>query len=219
VLGALTPYRSLPEEARAKAASTVARVGPVVAAVDPQNGYLTVAALLASAPGDRPFTVQELQVLEREAARPRFEYPRKDAPEQLREMAKRFDPDHAGMWAALTALGAPVPVFRLWQRAQATQDPRLRARAAQALLLISKRLQHAGTTLEKSLALALEEQAAEIRLDEASVRSISERRQAFSEWQAATVAARKRLGTWPFAASWREWSPEDEIGYMQRLVE
>ena len=217
VLGALTPFAAIQGVDARAAADAAAHVGRVVVAALPDDGYMELAALLATAPGTVPFKADDLALIERALQKPRFEYPRNGSLTHLRQFAIRVDPQHVDLRAWSAALGASVPVYRLWQRAEAIQDPELRARAGRVLQAVASRLRDAGTTLEKSLSLALEVKGAELRGDSSAVEAAKAARARWWELQRETEAGRKRMGNWPFAAAWREWTPSGEIAYAQLL--
>lgn len=219
VLGALTPFAEVAGVDRRAASDAAARAGRVVASADPNNGYMSLAALLAAAPGDRPFSAAELAVIEGALQKPRFEYPRDESLAQLREVAIRVDPRYGSLRAWSAALGGSVPLFRMWQRAEAVKDPELRARAGHVVQQVGVRFRGAGAALERALSVALEVKGAELRGDAAALEAAKEAQERWWELQQGAEAARKRMGNWPFAAEWQEWAPSGEVAYMQRLIE
>ncbi|ACL63741.1 hypothetical protein A2cp1_0384 [Anaeromyxobacter dehalogenans 2CP-1] len=219
VLGALTPFAAIKGIDAQAASRAAAHVGRVVVAAEPDNGYMELASLLAAAPGTVPFNADDLSAIERALGKPRFEYPREGSLTQLRQLAAHFDPGHAELRAWSAALGASVPLFRLWQRAEAVKDPELRVRAGRVLQAVGLRLREAGTALEKSLSFALEVKGAELRGDAAAVEAAKAARAQWWAWHQATEDARRRMGNWPFAAGWREWTPAGEVAYMRKLTD
>jgi len=71
----------------------------------------------------------DLALLAKAVAKPRFELPRRETLAQMEQMATRLDAKHGVMRARSAALGAPAPLMRLSQRAEATQEPAFRRRA------------------------------------------------------------------------------------------
>jgi hypothetical protein len=64
VLGALTPFADVAEVDPRVASDAAARASRIVASADPDNGYMALAGLLATAPGDVPFSTADLVVIE-----------------------------------------------------------------------------------------------------------------------------------------------------------
>lgn len=217
ILGALTFYDPMPDELRQDAQRVAARVGPIVAARDPANGYLALAAWLASGANDTPMSADDLALLQEAVAKPRFELPRREMLAELRHMAAGLDAKHGAMRAQMAALGAPLPLMRLWKRAEATREPASRARAGVLLAATAKRLESSGTMLERMISGVLADTAARLSGDErriASVRAELERARASMN---ALREEQKRLGTWPFAGPWREWDPSREMEHFERF--
>ncbi len=218
ILAALTPFEPMPAEFTAEAHRMAIRVAPVVAAADRTNGYLDVAGWLASGPGDAAMSIDDLVLLERAVSKVRFELPRHEMLVQMEDMASRLDTKYGVMRARRAALGAPVPLMRLSQRAEATQEPALRRRAGDLLTAMAKRLESSGTMLERMLSLSLASKGAklggdELRLD--AIRTDIDRSRASMN---AMTEAQKQLGTWPFAAPWRELDPAREMEHFERFV-
>jgi hypothetical protein len=218
ILGALTPFEPMPKEFRAEAHRVAIRLAPVVAAGDRSNGYLDVAGWLASGPGDAPLSGNDLALLEKAVSQPRFELPRREMLAQMEEMATRLDAKYGLMRARRAALGAPVPLMRLSQRAEATQDPALRRRAGDLLSAVAKRLESSGTMLERMLSLSLASKGAKLGGDERRLAAIREDIDRSRAAMNAMTEAQKQLGTWPFAASWREWDPSREMEHFERFA-
>jgi hypothetical protein len=219
VLGALTPFAEVAGVDRRAASDAAAHAGRIVASADPHNGYMALAALLAAAPGDVPFSAADLAVIEGALQKPRFEYPRDESLAQLREVAARVDPPHGNLRAWSAALGNSVPLFRVWQRAEAVKEAELRVRAGRVLQQIGARLRVAGAMLDKNLSFALEVKGAVLRGDATAVEAAKADQARWWQLQQAGEVARKRMGNWPFAAAWREWTATGEVAYVQRLVD
>lgn len=218
ILSALTFYDPMPVELRQDARRVAARVAPIVAARDPANGYLALAGWLASGANDTPMSADDLALLQEAVAKPRFELPRREMLGELRQMAAGLDAKHGLMRANSAALGAPVPLMRLWKRAEATCEPAARARASVLLAATAKRLESSGTMLERMISGALADAGARLSGDErriASVRAELERARASMN---ALREEQKRLGTWPFAGPWREWDPSREMEHFERFA-
>jgi hypothetical protein len=219
VLGALTPFTDVAGVDPRAASEAAAHAGRAVASADPENGYLALARLLAVAPGHAPFSADDLAVIEGALKKPRFEYPREQSLTHFRQFAVRVDPQHADLRAFSAALGGSLPLFRVWQRAEAVKTAELRARAGHVVQQVGARFRGAGTGLEKALGLALEVKGAELRGDAAALEAAKADQTQWWKLQQGAEAARKRMGNWPFAAGWREWTPSGEVAYMQRLVD
>jgi hypothetical protein len=83
---------------------------------------------------------------------------------------------------------------------------------------MAKRLESSGTMLERMLSLSLASKGAklggdELRLD--AIRTDIDRSRASMN---AMTEAQKQLGTWPFAAPWREWDAAREMEHFERFV-
>jgi hypothetical protein len=220
ILAALTPPADVGGVDRSSAARVAAaHVGRVVVAADPDNGYLALAATLASIPGYAPLDSQDLAGIERALQKPRFEYPRDEAMRQFREIAVRIDPRHGELRAWSAALGGSIPLYRLWKRAELVEDGELRVRAGRVLQDVGKRFRNAGTTLEYALSVMLEQKGAQLSGDAAAVDAVRVEVTRWSEWRQSAERARKRMGNWPFAAVWREGTPSSEVAQMRKLVE
>ena len=219
ILAALTPYEPMPSEFSEEARGVASRLAPIVTAADRANGYLSLAAWLPSGPGDVGLSVDDLTLLEAAVAKPRFEVPRRAILAELLEVASRLDDQYGSIRARRVALGTPVPLMRLWKRAEATQQPALRHRAGDLLTATAKRLEPSGAMLERMLSLALAEKGATLGGDErrivvvhADVKRVRASLNAMREDQT-------RLGTWPFAGPWREWDAVREMEHFQRFVQ
>lgn len=215
VLAALTPFEPVPAELQADARRVAAAVGQVVTHADPDNGYLAVAAWLASGPGSDPMTAQDLALLEDAASRPRFAVPRREMGAELKMLATRLDPAHGTLRANRAALGTSVPLYRLWQRAEATPDGPLRARAGNVLLTVAGRLACSGTLLERMLGVALAQKGAKLSASGALPDAFRADAMRFQEWYHAMTTRSKRAGTWPFAGAWRNWDPDRELEHFE----
>ncbi len=219
ILEAVAPYEPLPAEARADARRAAARVGRVVAKIDLANGYLGVAAWLASSASDDAMSSADLTLLEAAVARPRFEVPRRDLLEQLRVLATRFDPTYGELRARSAAMGLPVPLYRLRQRAEATRDVALRRRAGALLTRVAERLACSGTMLERMLGVSLAGKGAALSDDATRRERIRAEVTRIQASMRAMTEAQKQLGLWPFAGPWRNWDADREVEYFQGLVE
>lgn len=218
ILGALTPFEPMPAEFRAEAHRVAIRIAPIVAAADRANGYLDVAGWLASGPGDAPLSGDDLALLERAVSKRHFDLPRREMLAQMEEMATRLDARYGMIRARRAALGAPVPLMRLSQRAEATREPALRSRAGDLLTAMAKRLESSGTMLERMLSVSLASKGAKLGGDKrriAVVRADMDRARAS---MSAMTEGDRHLGTWPFAAPWREWDPAREMEHFERFV-
>jgi hypothetical protein len=218
ILAALTFFEPMPDEFRDDARRVAARVGPIVRAADPTNGYLALAAWLASGSNDSPVSVEDLALLQDAVAKPRFEVPRREMLAELLQMASRVDAKHGAMRARVAALGAPVPVMRLWKRAEATEEPAVRSRVSTLLAATAKRLESSGTMLERMLALALTDVAARLSGDERRIASVRARVDRGRASMNGMREEQKRLGTWPFAGPWRDWDPAREMEHFGRFA-
>jgi hypothetical protein len=190
----------MPDELGDDARRVAARVGAIVAAADPTNGYLMLAAWLASRSNDTPMSAQDIALLQEAVAKPRFEVPRREMLAELHQMASRVDAKHGAMRAGMAALGAPVPLMRLWKRAEASEEPAVRGRASDLLAATAKRLESSGTMLERMLALALADAGARLSGDERRIASVRAEVKCGRASMNAMREEQKRLGTWPFAA-------------------
>lgn len=194
-----------------------ARVGRAVSATDPSNGYLDLAAWLALGAGTDPISSSDASAIERAVAKPRFEVPRPALFEQLRRMADRIDPPSANLRARTASIGIPVPVFRLWQRTEATKDGSVRLRAARVMSKIASRFACSGTILERMLAAALAGKSAEI-LESLERAEVLRAQEALRTWREAMTDAQKKLGTWPLAAALCDLDVTREVERYERLV-
>jgi hypothetical protein len=218
ILGALTPYEPLPNQLATQAQRVAARVAPLVAAADPDNGYLTVAGWLPSGFRDQPLSREDLVLLERAVGSRRFELPRRRMLTELQDLATGFDPRYGVLRARAAALGAPVPLMRLWQRADATKDPGARLRAGAVLIATAERLASSGILLERMLALALAQKGARLSGDESRIADADAEAQRQRAELQIMQDGPKRLGTWPFASPWRDWNPERELEHFRRFL-
>jgi hypothetical protein len=226
VLVSLSPSRfgpPIPELLREEVSRVVARVAPRVIAADPGNGLLALASWMASAGEDVPLDGDDLDLIQRAVAQPRFEIPRREFVREAQGMASRIDPRYApirGMFAAMVGMGgALLPITRLSDRAVATTEPDLRLRASPVLAKAAKRLEGSGRLLDRMLSLILLDTSAKLRGDEESAAQVRtqidhERRRGDGLREGA-----KRLGTWPFAERLRDWDPDGETARLLRLAE
>jgi hypothetical protein len=215
ILAALMPRAEVPGSKDLM--QIAARVGRAVSATDPSNGYLDLAAWLALGAGTDPISSRDASAIERAVAKPRFEVPRPALLEQLRRMADRIDPPSANLRARTASIGIPVPVFRLWQRTEATKDGSVRLRAARVMSKIASRFACSGTILERMLAVALAGKSADI-LESPERAEVLRAQEALRTWREAMTDAQKKLGTWPLAAALRDLDVTREVERYERLV-
>lgn len=220
VLSLLAPSKDDSAELRAKKGRAARRVGAAVAAVDPQNGYLAVAAALAGESDEAPLDGATLVKLEDAAALPRFEYPRRTVRSEMVVSARRADAARGDLRAASAALGSPVDaVVTLWRRAEATSDPAIRTRVARVLQVAGDGFESSNVLLERNLAVTLQFSAALLSGDSDRISRARAKRESVRTWSEGLRVARARLGIWPLVSDWREWDAEDEVPYMERLRE
>ena len=219
ILQTVAPYESLPSAAVGDAKRAAERVGSAVAKTDPSNGYFVVAAWLASGAAQDPMSASDLSLLEAAAERPRFEVPRRELIEQLRVLARRFDPKYGELRARSAAMAAPVPLFRLWQRADATTDASLRRRAGAILSRLAARLACSGTMLERMLGISLAGKGAALVGDEGRREAIRAGQSRLQAANRSMTEAQKQLGVWPFAGPWRDWDADREMEYFESLLD
>jgi hypothetical protein len=215
ILAVLMPGESVPPSEEARRAAE--RVGRLVIDADPTNGYLALAAWLATGSETDPVTESDLATLEAALGKPRFEVPRRAVFEQLRTMAARVDPQHADLRARGASLGTPVVVFRLWQRAESTKDADARRRAGLVMGAIASRFACSGTILERMLGAALARKGADLAGSSDQL-AIHRAQDAIHAWRSAMTEAQRRLGTWPFAASLRNLDVTREVARYERLA-
>jgi hypothetical protein len=204
-------------------AAAVARVGRVLSSVEPENGYWDFVAWEASGPRGAPLTVTDLDRLERQAGRPRFELPRDRLMLELRTLAERFDPEHARCQAGMAALGIGAPLFVLGMRAEATSwdgpgGAELKARTGRVMIAIGGRLASSRTYLERIVGVSLVTRGARLSGEpqaiEAAERTAREERDRYHR----ALEASRKAGTWPFSSDCRDWSP-DEVTFFERYLD
>ena len=200
--------------ARAASAEDAARrVGKATVESDPGNGDFRLAAWLATGSSNEPFTRDDMDLLEDALARPRFEIPRTELLEELRALAHRWAPEHAGVWGAAASMGLGNAAALLWHRSDVTNwgsppSAAVRSRASKVLLgmgeptvsLANDPRLHDRERPRIEGCQAERRPGYRIRRSEplGSVPGLASR---------GDCPAQKRLGTWPFAARWREWTP------------
>jgi hypothetical protein len=216
ILSVLTYAPKDPEMAEKRAAAA-GRVGPLVSATDPGNGYLALLAFLASDPAD-PLSARDLDQLEEAIGKPQFKMPRQRMLGELKSTAQRLDLRYSEIHARMAALRIPVPLVALWKRADATTDPVLRRRASALLMAAGKRLEASGAFLERMLAMVLMTHGARLSGDEHLLAETRSRAQQVREALDAMRAAHARFGTWPFARWFRDLDPEQELERFQRFL-
>lgn len=207
----------------AEAAVAVERVGRALVSSDPANGYWELAAWSAAAPGDAPLALSDLDRLERAASRPGFEFPRALLLVELRELARRFDPEHGACRAGLAGLGLGAPLIALQMRVKATtwsgpDGARRKQRVAKVTMAIGRELAGSRTFLERLVGFTLVVHGARLTGDSRIVAKAQADAKAARDWYHHAMDASKRAGQWPFSAMCREWSP-DEVEYFGRFLE
>jgi hypothetical protein len=224
LLRRLSPREADSPERKQGRAEAERRVARALAAADPGNGYWAMVGVLAGrydgAGRAPPFDDADLAALEGAVAAPRFEWPWRRFRVELRDRLRAIDPTHADVRASMrTWLTLPLYSVPLQHRARATVAPEARKRAARALASVGRRLRSGPLVFDRLLSAAVEGVAAELAGD---VRAQAEARaadEALWEWARRTQDARERLGIWPLASVLREEVAEDEMAYLQRLVE
>jgi hypothetical protein len=170
------------------------------------NGYVELAGLIARCP--RRLTSADVARLEEAAGRPEFTYPRKAAFEQILHRAERIDPPNARRRAISAWLALDVAGMQLRAMLEQT-DPDLRRRAVPAVERIGWRLADGEAWLEKLIGLSLAQAAASMSPDDPRPTSFWQRSDVPRELYRAWSESKSRLGRWPFAAEWREWTPDE----------
>jgi hypothetical protein len=173
----------------------------------PRNGYVEVAGLLARCP--RRLTDPAVLRLGEAGKRPEFGYPRRDAFAQLLRRAERLDRATARHRAISAWLALDVPGVQLRAMLESETDRELRQRAAQAAEQVGWRLADGTAWLERLTGLSLAQAAAAISQDDPRPASFWQRSKAQRELYRAWAESKSRLGRWPFAAEWREWTPDE----------
>ncbi len=204
ILGALS-YLECPADPAERNAAAVRAVAVARGAFQ-GNGYVEVAGLIARCP--RRLTGADVARLEEAAARPEFGYPRKAAFEQILHRAGRIDPPNARLRAISAWLALDVAGMQLRAMLEQT-DPELRRRAAPAVERIGWRLTDGAAWLERLMGLSLAQAAANMSPDDQRPTSFWQRAEAQRELYRAWSESKSRLGRWPFAAEWREWTPDE----------
>lgn len=207
----------------AEEAAAVARLGRALVAAEPGNGYWELAAWSAAGPGDAPLVPPDLERLEHAAAQPRFELPRAALMGELRELARRFDPEHAACRAGMAGLQLGTPYLALQMRLKATtwagrDGAKRKQRAGRVAMAIGRRLAASRTFLERLVGLSLVEQGARLTGDTRGIARAEAESKAARDWYHRAMDASKRAGRWPFSAMCREWSP-DEVEYFGRFLD
>jgi hypothetical protein len=190
------------DEAVAQALRTARRA-------DPGNGYVELAGLLARCP--RGLGAADVAALGEVAARPTCAYPRERAFRELLDLATRLDAPSARRRAISSWLGLDVAGYQLVQLAEAFPDPVGRRRLGVALEALGRRQAADSAWFDQLVASSLVERGARLAGDEAYAAAVADEVAKLRERFQSATDARKALGQWPFAASWREWSA-DEVG-------
>lgn len=182
---------------------------------DAENGYLPVAAWIAGCP--TRLDASAVALLANAAARSKFKLPRERAFREILAMTERADAPNARARAISAWLALDVPFIRLAALAEAVEDPSLRRAAGRAIAAIGWRLVEGDAWLERLQGVTLLQKGARLAGEEDAIARAGARVEAeyavYREWAEAKWA----LGRWPFAAEWREWSP-DEVGASRRLL-
>jgi len=205
VLGTLANQECPVEPAQVNAA--VERSFAVVKASEPGNGYSELAELLARCP--RALGAPELDRLEAAVSRPQFEYPRAQAFDELLQLARGIAPAPARPAAVSAWLALDQGAFHLASLGEAQSDPLLRRRVGKVMEQVGLRLARGTAWLDRLVGVALVQRGAKMAGDEAHLAEVSalvkEQRAAYQAWAAPS----SQMGTWPFAAVWREWTPNE----------
>lgn len=172
----------------------------------PRNGYVEAAGLLAWCP--RRLSSAEIARLEEAGARPEFGYPRQEAFDQLLQLAERIDRPNARRRAISAWLALDIAGVQLRALVEAEPDPDLRRRASRAMERIGWRFVDGTAWLERLMGLSLAQAAAGSPQD-ASRTASSQRSETQRDLYRAWSESKNRLGRWPFAAEWREWTPDE----------
>jgi hypothetical protein len=205
ILGALA-FLECPADATQRNAAAVRAVEAARRGL-PRNGYIEVAALLARCP--RRLDAVDVARLEDASARPEFAYPRQEAFDQLLRLAQRIDGPNARRTAISAWLALDVAGMQLRTMLEGVTDPELRRRAARAVERIGWRLADGTAWLERLMGLSLAQAAGRIAQDDPRPASFWARSEAQRDLYRAWSGPKNRLGRWPFAAEWREWTPDE----------
>jgi hypothetical protein len=173
----------------------------------PRNGYVEVAGFLARCP--RRLTGADVARLATAGSLPEFGYPRQSAFEELLTRAEQLDRPNARRRAIAAWLALDVAAMQLRPMLEAESDPELRRRAARAVERIGRRLAEGTAWVERLVGLSLAQAAASLLPDDPTPlgarRWSDTQREVYRTW----AEAKAGLGRWPFAAEWREWTPDE----------
>ncbi|BDG06613.1 hypothetical protein AMOR_56090 [Anaeromyxobacter oryzae] len=193
----------------------VARAVEAAARSVPGNGFVTVAGWLAGCP--KRLDPDGVALLAKAAASSEFRYPRERAFREIQAISERADRANARVRAISAWLALDVPLMRLVALAEAIEDAQTRRAAGRAIAAIGFRMMDGDAWLERLQGATLAQKGARLAEDEGETARVGARveaeRAAYAEWS-ATI---RSMGTWPFAAAWREWTP-DEVGAARRLL-
>ncbi len=178
----------------------------------PENGYVTVAGC------PKRLDAAGVALLTSAAARSEFRYPRERAFREILAVTERLDVAHARGRAIPAWLALDVPLVRLVTLAESVKDPSLRRAAGRAIGAIGLRMAEGDAWLERLQGLTLAQKGAGLSEDEDAMARARARvegeRALYREW----ADTKRLMGTWPFAAEWREWTPH-EVDASRRLVQ
>jgi hypothetical protein len=192
-------------------------VGPVAEAAAraaPGNGYVVLLGWLAGCPAR--LDARAVSRLESLAALPRFEVPRARAFREIQALAERSFASPR-IRAISTWLGLDAPLVRLPPLAEGLRDPALRRRAGAAIERIGRRTAEGTAWLDRLVGLTVSEEGARLVGDPGRLAAAEARARAGRARYHAARALEQRVGSWPFAAGWREWTP-DEVGDARALA-
>jgi len=205
VLGALTHLECPCEPAQVNAA--VERSFEIVKASEPQNGYSELAEMLAKCP--RVLGARELDRLEAALRQPLFEYPRAQAFEEILLLARGLAPAPERPRAISAWLALDLGAFRLGELGEAQTDSLLRRRAGRVMEQVGLRLARGTAWLDRHMGVSLAQRGAKLAGDEAHLAEVKawseEQRAAYQAWS----VPKYQMGSWPFSAEWKEWTPDE----------
>jgi hypothetical protein len=198
------------EQRKAVAAAMEAAVRAV-----PENGYVIVAGWIAGCPNRIDAT--NVAILTNAAARPEFRYPRERAFREIAAVTERVDIPAARARAISAWLALDIPLWRLVALAESVEDPATRRAAGLAIAAIGFRMADGDAWLERLQGVTLAQKGAGLSEDENAIARACERANAerggYREW----ADANRLMGSWSFAAEWREWTP-DEVNASRRFL-
>lgn len=205
ILGALS-FLECPADATQRNVAA-ARAAEAARRALPSNGYVEVAALVARCP--RRLDAVGVARLEEAGARAEFRYPRQEAFAQLLQLAERIDGPNARRRAISAWLALDVAGMQLRPMLEGQTDPELRRRAARAVERIGWRLADGTAWLERLMGLSLAQAGERLGEDDPRSATFWRRPEAQRDLYRAWSESTNRLGRWPFAAGWREWTPDE----------